>query len=317
MKIVVTGGSGFVGKYVVNQLKVDGHEVKALDIAPNGSEETYKVDVTKPLQIKSALELFEPEIVVHLAALAGSTGKGGGAESLKDPYRYFNVNINGTLNVYEACRQLGISKVICMSSFSPYGFAPCPINEETPFHPNNPYGGSKACVEEIAKVYSSNYGVRTVIFRPPLICGEGQNEVNALREFVTCALLDTPIVILGEGKHVREFVHPLDVARAISAGIQCISRMTVPYEIFVLGNRPIRMIDLAELIVSRVGNGSVVFKRATGLVFDQFTDHEKAMRVMGWKPRIGIEEIVGRVISDIKTRQSMSSLEQAAEIRTT
>ena len=316
MNIVVTGGSGFVGRYVVKQLRSKRHQVTPLDIIPDRLAEGHVVDVTNSLEVKSAFELFQPELVVHLAALAGSTGKGGGAESLKDPYQYFNVYINGTLNVYEACRQLGIAKVICMISFSPYGFALCPIDEQTPFHPNNPYGGSKACVEEIAKIYSSIYGVKSVIFRPPLICGEGQKEVNALREFVMCALANRSIVILGEGKHVREFVHPIDVARAFCAGVEYLSCQTAPYEIFVLGNSPISMIDLAELVVGQVGKGKIEFMPSTSQVFDQFTDHRKAMDVLDWHPKITIKEIVRRVISDIKTRQSMPSFEQPAEIRT-
>lgn|SRR5487761_154144 len=305
MKVIVTGGSGFVGKHVVAQLKAVRHEVKVLDISHHGIEDSHRVDLTDYVELTSALKDLEPDVVIHLAALAGSSGKGGGAESLKHPYEFIRVNVNGTLNLYEACRQLDISKVICMSSFSPYGQASCPISEDTQLHPNNPYGTSKACVEEIAKCYSLDYGIKTLLFRPPLISGEGQKEMNALREFVMCALNDKPIVILGKGEHIREFVHPLDVARAFSMSIDYLSNLKSSYDVFVLGNKPIQMIDLAKLIIERTGRGFIEFKEATGQVFDQYTDHRKIMRVLGWTPEITVEEIVARVIADIQTRLSI------------
>jgi nucleoside-diphosphate-sugar epimerase len=311
MKIMITGGSGFVGKYVSHQLHIDGHDVASLDIVRNGGPNDFLADATIFPDLKQALEFFRPDIVIHLAALAGSNGKGGGAESMKQPYEFIDTNVNATLNLYEACRQLGISNVLCMSSFSPYGQAPCPINEETPFHPNNPYGASKACVEEIAKCYSVAYGIKTVLFRPPLICGEGQREMNALREFVSCVLNDKPIVILGEGRHVREFVHPEDVARAFSLGIGYLHRMKSPYDVFVLGNEPISMAELASLVVKQIGRGSIEFKKGTSQVFDQYTDHRKISTMLGWSPRIGVEEIVNRVISDMSLERSISSLPQA------
>jgi len=187
-----------------------------------------------------------------------------------------------------------------VSSFSPYGRARCPINEETPLGPNNPYGASKLCVEEIAKCYAVAYGVRTVIFRPPLICGEGQKEMNALREFVTMAVQGSPIVIFGEGKHVREFIHPTDIAKALSAGVDYVYRMVSPYDVFVLGSKPISMRELAELVIQKVGRESIEYKPATSQAFDQFTDHSKAASVLGWEPEVKIDEIVNRVIKDIK-----------------
>lgn len=287
----------------MRRLKADGHTLEVLDKVVDGLKDVRQVDIADLSKVKEILGSFKPELVVHLAALAGSTGKGGGAESLKSPYQYFNVNFNTALSIYESCRQLGILRVLCMSSFSPYGPTSSPINEDTPFNPNNPYGGSKACVEEIAKVYSANYGIKTVILRPPLICGEGQMEMNALREFVTSALAGTPIKILGEGTHVREFVHPSDVADAFSAAIFYLQSMTVSCEPFVLGSRPIRMIDLANLVVQKVGKGSIVFEPASSQTFDQFTDHSKAKRLLGWEPKVGVDEIVTRVIDDIKFRQ--------------
>jgi len=298
MKIMVTGGAGFVGRFVVRHLESEGHNVVSVDIVP--SDRGTTADLTDRRQTYEVLSRERPEVVIHMAALAGATGKGGGVEGLKRPYDYLSVNINGATNVFEACRELGISHVICMSSFSPYGRARCPISEETPLGPNNPYGASKLCVEEIAKCYAVAYGVKTVIFRPPLICGEGQKEMNALREFVTQAVQGAPIVIFGEGKHVREFVHPADIAKALYAGVDYVYKMVPPYDVIVLGSKPISMRELAELVIRKVGRGSIEYKPATSQAFDQFTDHSKAASVLSWEPEVEIDEIVTRVIEDIK-----------------
>lgn len=299
MNILVTGGEGFVGKTVVGLLRTEGHNVISID--SSSEDKSMKVDVTNRNQVKTAFTIFKPEAVIHLASLAGATGKGGGAESIKFPHEYFHVNLNGVLNIYETCRELEINKVLCMSSFSPYGIARCPIDEETTFSPNNPYGSSKACVEEIAKCYAINYGIKTLILRPPLICGEKQKEMNALREFVYSAILNKPITIFGEGKHVREFIHPQDIARAYSAGLNYLERMEKPYDIIILGNKPISMNKLASTVIRYVGKGVIEIKPVTNSVFDQFTDHSKAKRVLGWTPKISTNEIVQRVIEDIKS----------------
>ncbi|MCL4447062.1 MAG: NAD(P)-dependent oxidoreductase [Candidatus Thermoplasmatota archaeon] len=313
MKVLVTGGEGFIGRYIHRQLNLDGHDTATLDIVGSKGRNHYVTDATRYPDLKRVLELSEPDVLVHLAALTGSNGKGGGAESVKQTYDYLRVNVNAALNVYEACRRLDIARVLGMGSFSPYGHAPCPINEETPFHPNNPYGSSKAFVEEIAKLYSDIYGIKTVMFRPPLVSGEGQKEMNVLREFVSAALNDKPIVILGDGKHIREFIHPIDVATAFSLGLNHLRTMSATYDVFVLGNKPISVIDLANLVVKKVGKGSIEFREANTQAFDQYSDHRKIVSVLGWSPRISVEEIVSRVISDAISSQQISPLPNPME----
>jgi nucleoside-diphosphate-sugar epimerase len=246
MNVLITGGNGFLGKYVRRKLETDGYEVTSVDIETT-TPGTECLDVRDFTQVSLLFAKVKPKIVVHLAALTGSSGKGGGAESVKAPFDYFKVNVMGTLNVFEACRQNDIGRVIHMSSFSPYGVTKETITEETPFNPTNPYGFSKACSELTARCYATGYGIKTLILRSPLICGEGQKERNALREFVSSAVQGTPITILGEGKHLREWLHPEDVADAIARGIHYLDAMNDSFEVFVLGNRPISMNDLAQL----------------------------------------------------------------------
>lgn len=219
---------------------------------------------------------------------------------MKNPYDYFKVNTMVTLNVFEACRELGIKKAIIMSSFSPYGKAPCPITEYTLLNPNNPYGGSKENVETIAKVYAQCFGIKTIIFRVPLICGEGQKEMNAVREFVASALKGNKLEIWGDGSTLREFLHPEDVARAYLNGLTYLRFMNEPYNTFVLGNEPIAMMDLAWKVVNIVGKGETHLLSDKPRLFDQYTSRDRARILLGWTPRIGIDEIVRRVVKDMR-----------------
>lgn len=304
MKAIVTGGAGFLGKFVVERLRKETIEVVPCDVATKTGHQERHMDVTNRAEVDAIFGEIGPDLVVHLAALCGSTGKGGGTESVRNPFEYFRVNILGTLNVFESCRVNGIEKVIHMSSFSSYGVTDQALTEETPLNPNNPYGFSKACAEDVAKCYALNYGIKTVIFRAPLLCGEGQRELNALREFVMAVRRGEPIVVLGEGRHVREWIHPFDVADAFALAIPYLKGMNAPYEILVLGNAPISMKDLADLVIKTTGKKTrVEHAESTKQLFDQFTDASKAKRLLGWQPKIPIQEIVKRVAKDILNEQ--------------
>lgn len=297
-KVLVTGASGFLGGYLLEKLKAEKFSVIPTDIDITSPEIIY-LDVTDFERTRNFFKTHRPDIIIHLAARCGSKGKGGGAESFKDPFDFFRVNILGTLNVYEACRLNNIEKVIYMSSFSPYGVVNEAINENSLLNPSTPYGYSKWCGELVAKCYAMNFGIRTIIFRAPLICGKGQKELNALREFVLCVKESKPIVIFGEGKHTREWLHPTDVAVAFVDAIRYFRKMSSPFEAFVLGSTPISMLDLANLIVRNIGKGRIEFKSDGKNVFSQYTNTAKARTILGWQAKTTIEDIVKEVIVDI------------------
>jgi UDP-glucose 4-epimerase len=298
MRILVTGGAGFLGHYVVDRLRSEGLEPISVDIIPKDPE-TQFLDVTDFPIVRDTFAKAKPEVVIHLAAEAATTGKGRGAESTASPLRYFATNFMGTLNVLEACRLSGVHKLVLMSSFSVYGRTTQAITEDTPLAPNNPYGSSKACAEFAARCYATNYGIRVLIFRSPLLCGEGQKELNVLREFVLSATRGEPLAIVGEGKHVREWLHPIDIADAFVKALAYFDNMDAKCETFVLGGRPISMKQLAELVVKTMGKGHVEFRESTDQAFDQYSDSRTTQRVLGWKANITVEEIVRRVASEV------------------
>ncbi|MDH5733508.1 MAG: NAD(P)-dependent oxidoreductase [Candidatus Bathyarchaeota archaeon] len=288
MKILVTGGRGFLGTYVCQMLTEYGHQVIDTDIQGNG----IHLDVTKLDEVTQLFKKVQPELVIHLAAVVG------GGPSKAKPYQYFYVNTLGTLNVLEACRQNNILKLIYMSSFSPFGETSKPINELTPFEPTNPYGGSKASAEFIVNAYSRCFNIKTIIFRACLIAGEGQMEYNALQEFVDCALRSDPLIIFGSGEHKREWLHPIDVVKAYVLGIQYLQSMSQPFDIFNLGSgEPISMRRLAEKIIEiSTSSSKVIHKRSGSVTFDQVTDATKARKKFRWKPEVRISEIISQVV---------------------
>jgi len=297
LEILLTGAAGFLGRWVYKKLKEERFMVRTTDIK---SHCDFSADITNFNKVTTLIKDLKPDLIIHLAALAGASGRGGGYESFKDPYEYTRVNTLGTLNVCEASRLYNVRKIIHMSSFSIYGVTNEAINEETPLNPNNPYGYSKTCAELIVKNYATNYNVKSIIFRAPLICGENQEELNALREFVSCILDGNDIEIYGLGTHVREWLHPLDVADAYVKAIKYFDTMKDPYEIFVLGSKPISMAELAKRIIKRIGKGEIVYVEKKKQVFDQYTDHSKAQRKLKWSPKIEIDEIIERVIKDLE-----------------
>jgi len=297
-RVLVTGASGFLGGYLVEKLKAERFGVIPTDIDIT-SRETVYLDVTDSQGTRSLFKTHKPDVLIHLAARCGSKGKGGGAESVKDPFNFFRVNILGTLNIFEACRLNNVNKVIYMSSFSPYGVVNEAIDESASFNPSNPYGYSKWCGELIARCYATGFGIHTIILRAPLICGKGQKELNALREFVLCVRESKPIVIFGDGMHTREWLHPTDVSAAFVDAIRYFQKMSSPFEVFVLGSNPISMLDLANLIVKNMGKGRIEFRSDGTNVFSQYTNTAKARKILGWQAKTSIEDIVKEVIVDI------------------
>jgi dTDP-glucose 4,6-dehydratase len=197
--------------------------------------------------------------------------------------------------------------VLLLSSFSVYGrLGPerLPVNEATPFAPDTPYGQSKLMAEQLISMYSLNYGLSGIVFRAPLICGENQEEMNALREFVDSALRGDPIKVYGSGVHVREWLHPLDVAKAFDKALKAGTGMLECPQTFVLGASPISMIDLATKVVKSCGRGEIIQdvppdEGHISRIFSQYTDHSKALRILGWHPEIQIEQIISRVVHSI------------------
>lgn len=294
MKILVTGSNGFIGKFLIEKLKGERLETISTDIKTD--ENTCYLDVLNLKNLKNFLQEKKPVVLIHLAAATGATGKGANEESIKNPFKYFKTNVLGTLNIFEACRICNIKKIIFVSSVTATATNDKPIQEDSPFNPATPYSFSKAAAEMIAISYSKLYGIKTIIFRLPIICGENQSELNALREFVDNARKGKPLLVYGDGSHVREWLHPIDVCEAIFKGLNYFNRFNNECEIFVLGGNPMTMKDLASTVLKKIGNCDIIYQNKGIPEISIYTNTKKAEEFLEWTPRISVEEIISRII---------------------
>ena len=298
MRVLVTGAAGFIGKWAVTELSKKGHEVIGTDKleAPN----VVTTDITEMNQVAQLFDKIKPEAVVHLAAISGSTGKNEAEQSLRQPHLNFAVNALGAANICEACRLKGVQSLVYMSSLAVYGRTGpdrLPITESTQISLEHAYATSKYLGELVAQTYASDFGIKVAIFRTPFIVGEGQKERNLLKEFIEAGVANQELLLFGRGAHKRDFIHASDLIDAFSRALVMLNSGHIRNELFVLGNAPMTVYDLAQLVVRVAGRGRVRPGIDSDRTFDQFTDFSKAKEVLGWEPKVSVEEGIRRILA--------------------
>ena len=207
MNILVTGGSGTVGKYIVDELVRHHHSVGVLDLVPPKRKDVrcHTVDVLHLEDVSGAVAGYD--CIIHAAGIP---------HPLNDPpEKVFTVNVNGTFNVLEAAARNGIGKVVFTSSESTLGFAfmtnrmtpeYIPIDEDHPMRPQDPYGLSKVICEQMCRSYTDRYGMRTICLREPWIWVPEETMIPFYRELIT----EYPKWY----KNLWTYVHVFDAAQA-------------------------------------------------------------------------------------------------------
>ena len=296
MKILVTGAAGFIGRWTWSELSKSYQVIATDKVAVTGC---IQADITNFDQVNTLLKEVRPDAVIHLAAISGSTGKNEIEQSLRQGHLNFLTNAQGTVNICEACRLNGVKRLIYMSSFAVYGRTGkdrLPITPSTPVSLEHAYATSKYMGELAVRTYSNDFGIKSVVFRAPFVAGEHQNERNVLLEFIQSAVLGQGLTIYGKGEHVREFLHPIDLVAAFDSALARMDDFE-PSETFVVGNSPIKMKELAQLVVNMVGRGNVRhIEQAGDRAFNQHSDYSKTSHFLGWHPEIGVEEIIERIL---------------------
>jgi UDP-glucose 4-epimerase len=219
MKILVTGGAGFIGSHVVDAMLAVGHEVVVVDDLSTGRKRNlnprakfYQLDIRDP-GLAEVFEREQPEVVDHHAAQMDVR------RSVTDPLFDADVNVRGTLNLLEAARNYGTRKVIYISSGgAAYGepkYLPC--DEDHPIDPICQYGVSKHVVEHYLFVYRHLYGLDYTVLRYPNVYGPRQDphgEAGVVAILSGQMLAGPPVTINGTGEQERDFVYVADCARA-------------------------------------------------------------------------------------------------------
>ena len=256
MNILVTGGAGFIGKYLVKSLLEKGNSVTIFDDFSNSTKESISSliemgvkiiegDITKPLEIINAVK--DQDIVIHLAA------KISVSESISNPLQTYRVNVEGTKNILTACEKNNVKKLIAASSAAVYGEGDpnVKLTEEAELNPISPYGQTKVKMESVIKQFESEHLINCIMLRFFNIYGVGQTSEYAgvITKFLERIEQGKSLEIFGDGLQTRDFVAIDDIISSINDGI--LNGKSGTYNI---GNGKSSTIkDLAELMISISG----------------------------------------------------------------
>jgi UDP-glucuronate 4-epimerase len=303
MNFLVTGGAGFIGSHVCERLLQSGHAVWAVDDlnsfydplikrrnlseirALDGPFVFVEGDITDRARVDSLFRGARFDQVIHLAARAGVR------PSLEEPALYQRVNVEGTVNLLEAARLVGVKKVIIASSSSVYG-----VNAKTPFAENDPvaspispYAASKLACEALGHVYHHVHGLDVAMLRFFTVYGPRQRPDLAIHKFARCIAAGRPIEVFGDGSTARDYSYVTDILD----GIMACTGQTFGFEIFNLGgSHPVTLSRLIELLEKALQKPAIIKRLAAqpGDVPRTWADTSKSRSHLGYLPKIEIEE---------------------------
>ena len=227
MKLIVTGGCGFIGSHFVDlcveknddliilDSLLTGKMENIIDSKKSGRVEFLNNDIRNLNEIKS--KFIDADAIVHFAAYTGVM------ESLEKPLEFTDVNVMGTLNLLEICREFNIPKFILASTGAVYGNQMAPFHETMIPDPLSPYAASKVAAENFCKSYGNIYDITTTVLRFTNVYGPRKSfgpYANVIPKFVRSILNNSPITIFGDGTQQRDFVFVKDIANACYSAIK-------------------------------------------------------------------------------------------------
>ena len=303
MKVLVTGGAGFIGSHIVDQLLAEGHQVVVVDDLSTGSLDNVNPQasfVRLSVLDGELLGLFEREkfdAALHLAAqtIVGS--------SLEHPDIDARVNVLGTLQVLEGCRQHGVERIIFASSAAVYGdVAELPVPEEAPGQPASFYGLSKLTAERYIQMYHALYGLNYLILRYANVYGERQGdrgEGGVVSIFAGCLCRNNRLNIYGDGGQTRDFVYVGDVAAANVAAV------TTPQTNRILNissQTETSVNELASLFAEIAGEAAcpAYHPARSGDILRSTLRNREACAALDWQPRIVLREGLERTYKALR-----------------
>ena len=305
MKIMVTGGAGFIGSHVVDACLAKGHGVVVVDDLSTGKRdsvdpraELHVVDICDQEALDRVFALHQPEMVCHLAAKANVR------ESMAKPVLYAQVNVLGSLVVLECARQHGTKKIIYASTSGAVYGEPryLPVDESHPINPLDPYGASKHHVEHYLHIYRIHYGLDFTVLRYPNVYGPRQDpygEGGVVAIWAAQMLNGGQPIINGSGAQARDFVYVGDIARA-----NVLALTQGGGEILNLGSgigTPI--IDIYAQLKKSTGSACAEIHGPAkeGEVFCTYVNAGKARACLGWEPTVSLQDGLARTVDYFRT----------------
>ena len=312
MKVLVTGGAGFIGAAVCARLLERGDAVACVDSLNDAYDVRLKewrlarltgregfrfvrADVADEASVRAVFEEERRDggidAVVNLAARAGIR------PSVEIPRAYYETNVLGTITLLEACRAFGVPRFVLASSSSVYGDATrVPFREvDPPGRLLSPYAASKQAAEEVCRVFARLHGTKTTTLRYFTVFGPaGRPDMSPFR-FVQWAFEGKPVRVYGDGSQTRDFTYVDDIADGTLAALD--RGGEGPYN---LGNdRPVRLLDFLRLVEKAVGRDVEVehLPPSPADVPATWADISRARAELGWSPRVSCEEGVDRLVA--------------------
>jgi UDP-glucuronate 4-epimerase len=312
--ILVTGGAGFIGSHLVDQLLSEGEwqvsviddfndfydpAIKRTNVSRNNENPNYQLfeaDIRDQTALKLVFEANPFDCIVHLAARAGVR------PSLEQPELYAETNINGTLNLLQLAREHGITQFVFGSSSSVYGInAKVPFSEDDPVRqPISPYAATKGAGELLCHTYAHLYGLRCVCLRFFTVYGPRQRPDLAIHKFARLISEGKPIPVFGDGTTRRDYTFVDDVIQGVRTAIDYSGDFDKSgYEVINLGeSRTVELRELISILEKALGARAVLDQQPLqpGDVPQTYADISKARQLLGYNPRTQIEEGVQKFV---------------------
>jgi UDP-glucuronate 4-epimerase len=306
MRILVTGGAGFIGSHVCAALRARGDEVALLDdfndfydpalkraVAAAAGARIFEVDVRDAGALREVFAQFSPAAVIHLAARAGVRA------SLEDPALYVEVNVQGTLALLAAMRAAGCRRLVFASSSSVYGEAGrAPFGEDQPLDSIvSPYAVTKLAAEQLCRIAATQDGLAVTALRFFTVYGPRQRPDLAISKFTARIAEGRPIELYGDGSSSRDYTYVDDIAAGVLAALD---RLAPGFRVYNLGgDQPVSLARLVSELEAVIGRRAEIVHRPPqpGDVSRTWADISRARAELGYEPRVRLAEGLARYVA--------------------
>lgn len=306
MKVLVTGGAGFIGSNIVDELIKLGNTVSVVDNLSTGNERNinkdavfYMCNIRNKEMLDLVFKIEKPEVVIHNAAQIDVQ------TSIKKPELDAKVNIIGTINVLECCRKYKVRKIIYPSSAAVYGNPKyLPVDEKHPIGPISFYGISKHTPEHYIKTYCKLNNINYTIFRYSNVYGIRQDpkgEGGVVSIFMSKFLNGEPPIIFGDGEQTRDFIYVKDV---VDANVKALYKGNE--EVFNIGTgkaSSVKELFYAMKDILQSNLEAEYGEERKGDIKDSFFNINKAKEQLGWIPQYRLKEGLNKTIKYYKNCQ--------------